>query len=187
MGTFLKYAGLIFGVTLVFWSFLFFGRQQNVYEICLITGLIVSLLFFIIILLGKHSLKAKIAMVAFVVLCVFLEQISEPKLIDASYKRFIKQNNSALTEINNLLLNKPGDILILNNEIKDQSSLLTPSEKQKVLDNRQKLRVYMISRTNDEIYYGLWGFLDVRLGLTYWTSNSEPNKSYRHLIGRWYH
>ena len=40
--------------------------------------------------------------------------------------------------------------------------------------------VYIISKSDKGIYYGLWGFLDVRLGITYWTGIVKPDNKYQH-------
>jgi hypothetical protein len=45
----------------------------------------------------------------------------------------------------------------------------------------------MILKSKNGIYYELWGFLDVRLGITYWTKKEMPDESFRQLKGRWYH
>src|SRR5258705_899107 len=109
----LKYVGLIIGMALSFISFLFFGRQQDTYQIILITGLLVSALFFATILFGRHSSRSKIIVVIFVLLSALLQQLFEPLLIDTSYKTFIKQNRDPLVEINEVLSDKPGEIFIL--------------------------------------------------------------------------
>ncbi len=78
-------------------------------------------------------------------------------------------------------------ISILNDEINDKMNLLSQSEKDSLVKLRQVLNVYTITKTKNGIYYGLWGFLDVRLGITYWTKSELPNENYSHLKGKWYH
>lgn len=182
-----KYAGLITGIIVVFTSFLFFGRNNTTYSRLLLLGLLLSLLFFAMILIGKHSLKSKLTAVAIVIICMIAEQIVEPFLIDTSYSIFIRRNNTALTEINSILADKPGNISIFDEDIKDDSCLLTPLDKQRILESKKKLKTYMILKSSDQIYYELWGFLDIRLGITYWIGKSQPNAEYRHLTGAWYH
>ena len=64
---------------------------------------------------------------------------------------------------------------------------LTQTEKQRLLQEKEKLGTYMILKTDSTIYYGLWGFLDVRLGLTYSISGVQPKAQTRHLTGNWFY
>ena len=167
-------------------SFLFFGRQQGTYQILNIGGLVTALIFYLTILFGKSHFKIKIFWTLVVVLCAAVQQLTEPFLIDTSYRLYISQNKNVLTEINNILINKQGDITILNDSI-SKGDLLTTLESDKIRDGRKKLDVYIISKSGSGIYYGLWGFLDVRLGITYLTDKVKQDNNYRHLTGNWFH
>jgi hypothetical protein len=181
-----KHIGLLIGVVLVFVSFLFFGRQQDTYQALLICGLVTALIFYLTILFGKGHLKTKIFWTVVVVLCAVVQQLTEPFLIDTSYRIYISQNKNILTEINNILIKKQGDITILNDSI-SKGNQLTALESDKLREGRKKLGVYIISKSDKGVYYGLWGFLDVRLGITYWTGSVEPDNNYQHLTGNWFH
>ena len=181
-----KHIGLLIGVALTFVSFLFFGRQQGTYQILNFGGLLVALIFFLTILFGKGHPKTKILWTIVVVLCAVVQQLTEPFLIDTSYRFYISQNKTILTEINNILINKSGDITILNDSI-SKGDQLTTLESDKLREGRNKLGVYIISKSDNGIYYGLWGFLDVRLGITYLTNKIKPDNNYRHLTDNWFH
>jgi hypothetical protein len=181
-----KHIGLLIGIAFVFLSFLFFGRQQGIYQILLFGGLVTALIFYLTILFRKGQLKTKIFWTLVVILCIVVQQLTEPLFIDTSYRIYISQNKNVLTEINNILIDKRADITILNDSI-TKSDQLTTFESNKLREGRKKLGVYIISKSNSGIYYGLWGFLDVRLGITYWTEKNEPDNKYRHLTGNWFH
>jgi len=181
-----KYIGLLIGVALTFVSFLFFGRQQDTYQILLICGLVTALVFYLTILFGKGQLNTKIFWTGVVVLCAVVQQFTAPFLIDTSYRFYISQNKNVLTEINNILINKQGDITILNDSI-SKDDQLTVLESDKLREGRKKLGVSIISKSDNGIYYGLWGFLDVRLGITYLTDKIKADNNYRHLTGNWFH
>lgn len=183
----IKYVGLIVGTILVVCSFLFFGRQHNTYDALVLSGFSLACISFAMIIFGKHSVRFKIIAVGIVVLCVTIEQLLEPILIDTSYKTFIRQNEMTLNEINHILASKSGDISIINENIRDDSRLLTSTDKQRLIASKQKLGVYLISKSDKSVYYGLWGFLDVRLGVSFWIDKLEPPSHYRHLTGAWYH
>ena len=182
----LKHIGFLIGVVLTFVSFLFFGRQQATYQILLICGLLTALIFYLTILFGKGDLKTKIFWTVVVLVCGVVQQLTETFLIDTSYHIYISQNENVLTEINNILIAKQGDITILNDSI-SKVDQLTTLESDKLRKGRKKLGVYIISKSDNGIYYGFWGFLDVRLGITYLTDNSKPDNNYLHLTGNWYH
>jgi hypothetical protein len=84
------------------------------------------------------------------------------------------------------LIHKQGDITILNDSI-SKGVQLTTLESDKLREGRKKLGVYIISKSDNEIYYGLWGFLDVRLGITYLNDIKKPDNNYRHLTGNWFY
>ncbi len=167
MRTSIKFIGLTIALVLVLFSFLFFGRQQGTYQILLLAGLLFAFIFYLVVLFGKTSFKHKIFWTIIVLLAFLTQRFTEGYFIKSSYKIYINQHQQALTQINQILSNYKGDLFILNNELKDTLNILTPLEKQKVLTEKKKLNAYLISKTKNKIYYGLWGFLDVRLGITY--------------------
>ncbi|MDQ6758193.1 MAG: hypothetical protein M3004_14820 [Bacteroidota bacterium] len=182
-----KHIGLLIGLVSVIISFLFFARHQDVYQILLIGGLAISLIFFLLVLFRKGNVKSKILWTIVVIFFVAFQRLTEPILIDTSYRIYIRQNKDALADINNILLHKSGDITILNDNINDKNNQVKPAEYETLIKGRKKLGVYFISKSDKGIYYGLWGFLDVRLGITYWTNDINPDNNYRHLTGNWYH
>lgn len=158
-----KHIGLIVGIVSVFLSFLFFGRQQDTYQILLIGGLATALVFYLTILFGKGHLKTKIFWTAVIVCCAVLQQLTESILIDTSYRYYISKNENTLKEINSILLYKKGDITILNDNVSAKSDTLTFDEEAKLKKGRKQLGVYMISKFDTGIYYGLWGFCKLPL------------------------
>jgi len=182
-----KYIGLISGIILVFISLLFYGRQQGTYNLLIICGLLLALISFIIILVSKITIKIKLVWSGIVIFSAIIQQFAEPILIDCSYRIYLNQNSRDISEINRTLLNIKGDISILKDTIIDKNDLLTIDEKTKLSNLRRKIKTYMIIGSNDQIYYGLWGFLDVRLGLTYLVNDSIPHGHLRHLKDKWYH
>jgi hypothetical protein len=101
-----KQIGLLTGLLLVIISFLFFGRQQDLYQILIIGGLAISFIFFLIILLRKGTVKSKIFWTIVEVVFVVLQRVTEPILIDTSYRIYIRQNKNILSNINNILIQK---------------------------------------------------------------------------------
>jgi energy-coupling factor transporter transmembrane protein EcfT len=184
----IKHIGLVIGVVSVLLSFLFFGRQHDTYLLMLTGGLLISMLCFLWILFGKESSRSKLFWVGVVALGIFLNWVTESFLRDTSYRIFIQKKNHELASINNLLRNIPGEVWIMRDSVTEKPrSTLSIGEKQQLNRNFEKLGVYMILKRDSTIYYGLWGFLDVRLGVTYVISGRLPQDQYRHLLGNWYH
>lgn len=182
----IKYFGLIIGIVCISLSFLFFGRQQDTYQVLLLFGLLTCLIFYIIIIATKSSIKNKLIWTGICILAAVLVRFAEPFLIDTSYRIYIVQNKTILKETNAILAKNDG-IVVLNDEITSGDSLLTIEDRKKLIENRQKLGVYMITSGEGRNYYGLWGFLDIRLGLVYSTDNLKQDNRFRHLTGNWYH
>lgn len=178
--------GLLIGVSLVFISFLFFGREQGTYDILITSGLLIAFLFSMSILFGKGGIKTKLLWMAIVILWAFINHLTEPYIIDHSYRIYINENKRVLNEIDTLLMQKKGDISVLNDSVIFQGQQLSRDEIIKLKESRKKLDVYQIYKSENGIYYGLWGFLDVRLGITYLPAGVEPDKHYRHLAESWF-
>lgn len=187
MTSMIKYIGLILGLLSTIVSFLFFGRQQGTYQLLLIGGLLVSIIFFITIWFSKGRTQSKLIWTLVVVFAIAIQWLTEPLLINGSYLIFLNSNNNELIAVNNILCNKPGEIFILNDAVKDNDSVLSQADKDILVKLRQQLNVYIISKSDNGIYYGLWGFLDVRLGITYWTKVEKPTNEYQHLKDNWYY
>jgi len=182
----IKHIGLTLGLLSVIISFLFFGRQQGTYQLLLIGGLLVSLAFYLTILFSKESTKSKLIWTFVILFSVIVQWLTEPIFVKSSYLIFLKSNQTELTAVNKILINKKGEIDIINDRINDKNGILTQLEKDNLLKLRKKLGVYIIAKSDNEIYYGLWGFLDVRIGITYWTKDEMPDKSYQTLTDNWY-
>ncbi len=182
----IKHYGLIIGIFLVVFSFLFFGRAQNLYQLLLIVGLLIGLIFSLTILFSKESIKSKIFWTIVIIFSVILQRLSEPILIKSSYLIYLTTHKSELREVNQILSTKLGEISVLNDSVIDKSNILTTVEKEKLSRLRQNLNVYMISKSDNTIYYGFWGFLDVRLGITY-LIDTKPNTILKPLKDNWYY
>ena len=181
-----KYITLLLGLVLVSTSFLFFGRQQDTYLILNIGGLATALIAYLTILFGKGHIKIKSFWTAIVILSVIVQQFAEPIIIDSSYLIYIRQNKSTLIEINNILLQKSGDITVSADTVITKNDSLTTDETSRLRTDREKLGVYHIAKYDKGVYYGLWGFLDVRLGIAFLPGKRKSDNQYRHLTGNWF-
>ena len=182
----IKRIGLTFGLLSILISFLFFGRQQVIYQVLLLSGFVVTFIFFLAILVGKETTKSKIIWTLVVLLAMTIQWLTEPILIKSSFLIYLNSNHKDLRTVNNILKDKSGDIFIHNDDVIDNKNLLTQTEKDNLLKLRQELNVYLISKSDNGIYYGLWGFLDVRIGITYWIKSEKPDKNFKQLKDNWY-
>jgi len=182
----IKHIGLTLGLLSVIISFLFFGRRQGTYQLLLFGGLLISLVIYLTILFSKESTRSKLIWTIVILFSVAVQWLTEPIFVKSSYLIFLKSNQTELTAVNQILINKKGEIDIFNDRINDENGILTQIEKDNLLKLRQKLDVYIITKSDNGIYYGLWGFLDVRIGITYWTKDGRPDKSYHTLTDNWY-
>ena len=76
-------------------------------------------------------------------------------------------------------------------ELKTYASLMQQEfaelRHQKDLVIRNLLNAFLITKSKDEIFYSLWGFLDVRIGVAYWLGKEKPGQTYKHIKGNWYY
>lgn len=181
-----KHIGLITGLCLVIFSFLFFGRQHGIYQLLQNVGLFVSLVFYLTVLFGKGTVKSKLLWTVVIILAITLQWLSEPLLIKCSYLIYLNNHNSELNEVNKILVAKSEDIYIFKDGVNDKQHQLSNSENESLIKLREKLDVYIISKSDNNIYYGFWGFLDVRFGITY-LINNNPNSVQKPLKDKWYY
>jgi hypothetical protein len=125
-----KHIGLLVGITSIFLSFLFFGRQQNTYQFLLLVGLAIAFIFYLTILFTKGHFKSKVCWTVLVIVCAVFQGVTEPMLIDTSYRHYIKQNQSTLNELNHILQGKKGEVFILNDSVIAKSDTLSVDEKE---------------------------------------------------------
>ena len=124
--------------------------------------------------------------VAIVVFFALIQQLTEPFLIDHSYRIFIRENSDILKEIDNILMKSQGDISISGDSVFCKGEQFSANEIRTLKEGKERLGVYQIYKFDKGIYYGLWGFLKVRLGITYLPGGGEPTKQYRHLTENWF-
>lgn len=181
----LKYFGLVKGILLVIFSFLFFARNQITYNFLFLLGAFLAFVCFLIIIFGKGTWIQKIKWFAIVLIGVVIQQVTEPFLIDTSYRIYLVKHRNSLATINKILNKYPGTF-ILGDSVRSVIYSVPDEEQRTLLDEKRKLGVWMIESTDKGIYYGLWGFLDVRLGVTFWTSSATPDERYRKIDGTWH-
>jgi hypothetical protein len=157
------------------------------YSTLLLGGLIASAIFYKTILFHKGPTKSKLFWTFIIILSVTVQWATEPVLIKGSFLIYLRSNRTELTEVNNILLNRPGEISISDYSINDTKGTLTISEKDNLQKLQKKLGVYVISKSDNGIYYGLWGMLDERIKIIYWTGNEIPDSTYHILKEQWYH
>lgn len=183
----IKRIGLTLGLLSTIISFLFVGRQQGTYLLFLLFGLVVSVVSYLAILFGKGTAKSKLIWTLVLFLAATIQWLTEPILIKSSYLSYLNNNDKELRTVNNILIDKPGDILMITDEIIDKKNLLNQTEKDNLVKLRQKLNVDMIWKSDNRIYYGLWNFLDVQIGIVYCIKNEMPDENYKQLKDNWYH
>lgn len=177
------------GLLLVFISFLFFARQAGTYMLLLTSGLLISLVSYLTLLFSKSSPRSKLTWTFIILLSAGVEYVIEPTLIKYSYLIYVSSNSDDLKAINDILARHDGEIDIRNDTIISKTSQLTSDEIQQLKNLRQKVDAYVIWKSNSDIYYGLYGFLDVRLGVAYVINEGKPTmkSAQTHLTDKWYY
>lgn len=181
-----KHFLLITGIVTVMVSFLFFGRKHEVYTILLGVGIVLSSVSFLWIILSSDSLKNKLFWTGIVIVGGVVHVTVEPLLIESSYRIYSAQHEQKLASINNILRNKDGEISITRDSVFSKEVQINTIEKRNLLKAREEVGAYIISKYKNLVYYGLWGFLDVRIGITYSLTGENPANEYRHITGSWY-
>lgn len=182
-----RHIALLTGMLLVMVSFLFFGRKHDIYFVVSTAGILLALISYLFILFSKSHLKARLLWTAVVISFILLQHWSESHLIRFSYRIYLNKNQTILSEVTNMLIPKQGDVFLLNNNITAKGDTILPNETAKLIECRKKLDVYMITKYDDKVYFGLWGFLDVHLGITFIPGQTKSFNQYTHITGNWFY
>ena len=177
---------LLVGIVMVILSFIFFSREDSIYSIILLAGLILSAFGYILILVKEKSIKLKIFW-TFIVICgVAVQYVTEKPLIKKSYTIFINKNSEILNVANEIMNLKPDGIYGL-----DTSDLLMGKlnevEFSRLKELKEKTRVRFISKEGDRIFYCLSGAIDIHNGIYFINKIRADGPVDRHLKDKWYY
>lgn len=146
----LKYSLYGTGIFLVFGSFLFFARAMNTYNNLLLVGLVLSAIGLSLIIFGKSSKKERITLLGLTVLLMFCQYITEPFLINSSYRIYFSEHRSDLEQMNSILSNSEHTTYFFDDE---NNQGLSEPEFETVKRLKAQTGVQFISVSQDKIYY----------------------------------
>ena len=181
----IKYYGLSISLLSIIASFLFYARAQGIFFLLLLGGYFFSFLFYLAVLVNPENWKTKLKWTLIVFLALVIHYYSPPVLVKKSYQIYYLLHKKQLENVCRILKDKENGIGIMR-EVSEKIPSLSDEEKEKLLQLKNELGIYMISKYRDEVNFGLWGFLDVRLGLTCMTKPHKPRKEIYHLKDNWY-
>lgn len=84
MITKIKYIGLALGLFSIIISSIFYALQQETYRLLVVAGFLVSLVFFLIILFSKSTIKSKIILITIVLTSIVIQWLTQPLLVKTS-------------------------------------------------------------------------------------------------------
>src|SRR5262249_21642044 len=120
------------------------------------------------------------------VIAIILQQLSEPLLINYSYKILIDQNATLLSDVNQIMQSKAGEIFYLKSSEKD-STIFSPVENYKIRKLLNGTTIHLIFKDSAKVFYETYGMLDVRLGIFYFFSDKTPDERFRRIRDKWYY
>jgi hypothetical protein len=184
---FSKQKGLAIGILTVLASLLFFGRRQNIYMMASLLGGLTASICLLWILFGKCSVRSKLLSLGFVLLSIAVDVMARQYLINISYKIYLVEHNEVLSKTNKILNSSKGDVWVIGDSVSgSKAESMSMKDREQLLKAKEQLGVYVISKTDNKIYYGLWGFLDARLGITYFSNVTNQPNEYRQSTGNWF-
>jgi hypothetical protein len=166
-------------------SFLFFGREQEVYTTVLLIGIFISGISFIWILF-KDPKRQKCLWFGIVIIGILIQQLSEEILIHFSHKIFLNQNVKLLSEVNKIMHSKPGEIFYFKDSTNDSSRFST-DENYKIRQLLNTTNIHLIFKDSVKVFYETYGMLDVRIGISYFYSDKAPDKRFQQIRDKWYY
>lgn len=180
-----RHVALLLGIALATFSFLFFGRRESVYSFLLLSGILITAVSLFIILI-KDTTKEKLLWIGVLAVSITIQRLAEPWFIKQSFKILIDRNKILFAEVNNIFMSKPGEVFYLVNSA-NNAKQFSNEELRGINELLHQTEVYMIAKNNYRIYYGTYGMLDVRVGISYFYSDSIPGERFKWIEDRWYH
>lgn len=182
----LRHILLLVGIAAVILSFLFFGRATPPYDVILLSGLCLSAVAYLWIII-KDSGRSRIIWTLVVVAGIGLHWLTEPLMIRLSYLYFLKQNETDLSKVNQILIDKGIHTIWVQDANLWQRHYLTPEEGMTIKNLVKDKHISAIERDSIKIYYRTFGMLDVSHGLYYFYTSVKPDNRFKHLSGKWYY
>lgn len=182
-----RHIGLVVGILMIFGSFLFFGRKTDTYSIILLLGIGICIITYVSILFSKSSAKSKLIWTAIVVGMAFINHFTSPYLIKGSYLIYVNSKQNELSQISSILKNRQGDVTVYRDTIISKEEIFSNEESNKLKELLESTDSYMIDKSQNFIYIGLWGFLDVRHGIHYSLNEEYRKKHLKKLKSNWYY
>lgn len=181
----LRHVLLVAGILCVIFSFLFFGREQDIYSVLLASGLFLSGISFLAVII-KDKGKSRLIWFGVVVAAIGILQLSQAWIIGKSFQILITRHQSLFDQANTIMLRKPNDLTFWSYDHKDSPANFNAHERQVLESLKRKAGLTYISKTSTRIFYETYGFLDVRGGVSYFYKDSADNRFYK-IKGRWYY
>jgi hypothetical protein len=181
----LRHILLLTGMASTILSFLFYGRNMTTYDILLLVGIVLSLISFVAVIIKDDS-KRKILWILIVIIGIAIQHLTEQWLIKQSFKIFVSRNEQILNAVNKIFISKPPGLAVLANSL-DKSKFFSLDEKRDINKLFNNTSVYIVSSDSLSVYYGTFGFLDVRIGVRYFYTYNVPHKSLHHIFDKWYY
>ena len=179
-----RHSVLVIGILCAILSFLFFGRQQEVYTVILLVGVILAGLSFAWILI-KDKGKTRLMWIGVVIVGIAIQQLSERWLIGRSFQLLITRNQILFDQANEIMQSKPGDASYWGIQHKNSKEKFSSTELEVLERLKQRVHLTYITKDSMRIFYETYGFLDVRGGVSYFYRDGADSR-YTKIKGRWY-
>ena len=182
----LRHFTLLIGIIFAILSFLWFGRDTNTYDLTILSGLVIALISFLIILF-KDAIRSKLLWTLVVVATVGIQWLIEPLFIKLSYRHFIKQHETGLNSLTELIQTKKSNLFLSPASELLTRNGFTQQEAEQIRGELKDIGISLIDKDSSKIFYRTWGMLDISHGIYYFFSDYKPDERYTHIFGNWYY
>ena len=183
----IKHFILTIGLLSVILSFLFFGRQQSTYSTILVSGLLISIAAYLTIVFTNGSKKSKIIWTSIVLVSALIQYLTEPVLINKSYKIYLSTQKDKLENLTSLLKSKSSDLSLYQDSGSWFLDGLDDSEQKQFYKHITDTDILYIRKTNKNIFFVLFSSIDINLGVYYFFDNKLADNHYTKIADNWYY
>jgi hypothetical protein len=152
---------------------LFFARRMDIYGWLALGGTLLGVVSIIRLLLRSSPWSRKLAWMGAIAIALWMRySLLQGRLIEESYRIYLRQHAAALDELNRRLDALPGDIRITASGFYAESANIEPAQLAELRALLVDAAAVVVEKDGERshekarwIYYELWGSLSVRYGV----------------------
>jgi hypothetical protein len=172
----------------MFASPLAYAKYFTLCGLMLSTGIATIVAGIVYMIVSNSTIKSKLIGLTGTIFVAILSFVATPSLRSISMRMYIFENNDELHQIINIYSTCKAPTCN-HNTYKSSSRCLTREDQHKIEQLKVSTEVYTVISDSSQTYFGLFGFMNTRIGIWYTTDGTKPEAAHHFtkLSKNWYY